>query len=263
MNPDIMVIKRKLNNSLINKIKYYETVISTNKIAMEMENVQEGTVIIGGEQSKGRGRLDRNWHSPKSGLWFSIILKPDKNKLDKAAILTLIGALSVYEAIINLNINADLKWPNDILYKNKKLCGILSQFKSKGNKVDRIVVGIGVNVNQKVFPKELADTSTSLRLIKGKKINKETFLADILNKFGLYYEKFENNEINDIINNKWKSNMSMLHKVIIFSTSDKYKYKGEVVDITDKGELVVKKDNGTLEKFIAGDVSIDKNSLSF
>ena len=262
MNPNIRVIKRKINNSLINKIEYYETVISTNKIAMEMADIQEGTVVIGGEQRKGRGRLDRNWHSPKSGLWFSIILKPDKNKLDKAAVLTLIGALSVYEAISNLNINADLKWPNDILYKNKKLCGILSQFKSKGNKVDRVVVGIGVNVNQKVFPKELADTSTSLRLIKGEKINKETFLADILNIFGLYYEKFENNEINDIIN-KWKSNMSMLHKVISFITSNKNKYKGEVVDITDKGELVVEKDNGIVEKFIAGDVSIDKNSLSF
>ena len=262
MKPDIKVIKRKLDNSLITKIKYYDSVTSTNKVAMELEEVEEGMVIIGGEQRKGRGRLNRNWHSPKSGLWFSIIIKPDKNKIDKIAVLTLIGALAVYEAVSNLNINVDLKWPNDILYKNKKICGILSQFRSKGNKVDRVVVGIGVNVNQTSFPKGLSDTSTSLRIIRGNKINKEILLADVLNNFGFYYEKFENNEINDIIN-KWKSNMFMLHKVISFSTSDKDKFKGEVVDITEKGELVVKKENGDLEKFIAGDVSIDKNSLSF
>lgn len=262
MKYDIKVIQKELDNPIINTIKYYESVISTNKVAMELEDVKEGMVIIGGEQRKGRGRLNRNWHSPKSGLWFSIILKPEKSMFDKMAVLTLIGALAVNEAISNLNINADLKWPNDILYKNKKICGILSQFKSKGNNVDRVVVGIGVNVNQTVFPKELSDTSTSLRIIKGEKINKDIFLADILNKFAFYYEKFENNEINDIIN-KWKSNMSMLHKVISFNTSDTNKYKGEVVDITDKGELVVEKENGEVEKFIAGDVSIDKNSLSF
>lgn len=263
MKPDIDAIKNKINNSLVDTIKYYESVDSTNNVAMEMQDVQEGTVIIGGVQRKGRGRLNRNWHSPKNGLWFSIVLKPDKNKFDKMTVLTLIGALAVNEAIGNLNINTDLKWPNDILYKNKKVCGILSQFKSKGNKVDRVVVGIGINVNQKEFPKEISDTSISLRMIKGRKLNKDQLLADILNNFGFYYyEKFENNEINDIMD-KWKSKMFMLHKVIKFSTSDNQSFKGEVVDITDKGELVVETDNGKVEKLIAGDVSIDKNSLSF
>lgn len=262
MKFDLKTTKRELNNSLIDTIKYFDSVNSTNKVAMEIKEVHEGTVIIGGEQRKGRGRLNRNWHSPKSGLWFSIILKPDKSKLDKIAVLTLIGALAVNEAIRKLNINTNLKWPNDIFYKNKKVCGILSQSKSKGNEVDRVVVGVGVNVNQKEFPKNLAKASTSLRIIKGEKINKERFLADILNNFSFYYEMFENNEINDIIN-KWKSNMLLLHKVISISTSDNKKYKGEVVDITDKGELVVKKENGEVDKFIAGDISIDKNSLSF
>lgn len=262
MKPDIDAIKSRMNNPLVETIRYYESVDSTNNVAMEMEDVQEGTVIIGGEQRKGRGRLNRNWHSPKSGLWFSIVLKPNKNKFDKIAVLTLIGALAVNEAISKQNINTDLKWPNDILYKNKKVCGILSQFKSKGNEVDRVVVGIGINVNQKEFPKEISDTSISLRMIKGEKIDKDQLLADILNYLGFYYEKFENNEINDIID-KWKSKMFMLHKVIKFSTSDNQSYKGEVVDITDKGELVVEKKNGKVEKLIAGDVSIDKNSLSF
>ncbi|MFO7814143.1 MAG: biotin--[acetyl-CoA-carboxylase] ligase [Halanaerobiales bacterium] len=261
MKPNIRTIKRNINNAFFGTIKYYDSVTSTNEIAMNMDEVQEGMVIIGGEQTKGRGRLKRNWYSPKNGLWFSIILKPHKNKLNKISVLTLISALAVNEAIDSLNIDTDLKWPNDILHNNKKVCGVLSQFKSKGNQVNRVVVGIGVNLNQKEFPEDLKGTSTSLRIIKGEKVNKGQFLTDVLNNFVFYYEKFKNNEINDIIN-KWKSNMFMLHNVISFSTSDNKKHQGEVVDITDKGELVVEKENGEVEKLIAGDVSIDKNFLS-
>jgi len=263
MKLDIKVVQDNMKNKFIPEIKYFDSVTSTNELALKMEDnlVKEGLVIIAGEQTKGRGRLKRNWHSPKNkGLWMSIILLPEQNNKDKYALLTLIGALSVQEAIKDLDINSTLKWPNDILYRNKKLCGLLSQFESIGGSIDRFVVGIGLNVNQNIFNDEIKDTSISLRMIKNEKINKENLLVNILDNFSNYYSMFKNEKFNEIIDT-WKKEMSMLHKNIIVNSLDKKRYKGKVIDITKSGELKVQLDSGENKTFIAGDVSIDKNSL--
>jgi len=261
---DIKGVKEHMNNNIIKNLKYFDSVTSTNELALEMksENIQEGVVIIGGEQTKGRGRLKRNWHSPQYlGLWFSIIVSPSKD-LDRIPLLTLIGALSVHKAIKNMGIKTDLKWPNDILYNNKKVCGVLSQFRSDGKEIDRVVVGIGLNVNQKEFPKELKDSSISLRMIMEKIIKKEKLLAEILDNFSDFYQLFQNSEYDEIINS-WKIEMSMLNKQITINTANGNKMKGKVVDISNKGELIIEKLNKERQKFIAGDVSIDKNSIRF
>ena len=259
MKLDIKGVKAGLKNKLIEDIKYYESVTSTNKVAlnMEEENIKEGLVIVGGEQTKGRGRLKRNWHSPKDlGLWFSIILTPKKDP-ERIPLLTLIGALSVHDAIKNIGIETDLKWPNDILYKNKKLCGVLSQFKSSGNNIERVVVGIGLNVNQKEFPRVIKNDSISLRMIKGEIIDREKILADILNKFAYYYTKFQKGEYISIIE-IWKKEMTMLNKKITVNTAKDEQYKGKVVDITENGALIIEQQDKTRKTLIAGDVSIDK-----
>lgn len=259
MKLDIKGVKAGLKNKLIEDIKYYESVTSTNKVAlnMEEENIKEGLVIVGGEQTKGRGRLKRNWHSPKDlGLWFSIILTPKKDP-ERIPLLTLIGALSVHDAIKNIGIETDLKWPNDILYKNKKLCGVLSQFKSSGNNIERVVVGIGLNVNQKEFPRVIKNDSISLRMIKGEIIDREKILTDILNKFAYYYTKFQKGEYISIIE-IWKKEMTMLNKKITVNTAKNEQYKGKVVDITENGALIIEQQDKTRKTLIAGDVSIDK-----
>ena len=259
MKLDIKGVKVGLKNKLIEDIKYYESVTSTNEVAlnMEEETIKEGLVIVGGEQTKGRGRLKRNWHSPKDlGLWFSIILTPKKDP-ERIPLLTLIGALSVYDAIKNIGIETDLKWPNDILYKNKKLCGVLSQFKSSGNNIERVVVGIGLNVNQKEFPQVIKSDSISLKMIKGEIIDREKILADILNKFAYYYTKFQKGEYTSIIET-WKKEMIMLNKKITVNTSKNEQYKGKVVDITENGALIIEQQDKTRKTLIAGDVSIDK-----
>lgn len=259
MKLDIKGVKAGLKNKLIEDIKYYESVTSTNKVAlnMEEETIKEGLVIVGGEQTKGRGRLKRNWHSPKDlGLWFSIILTPKKDP-ERIPLLTLIGALSVHDAIKNIGIETDLKWPNDILYKNKKLCGVLSQFKSSGNNIERVVVGIGLNVNQKEFPRVIKNDSISLRMIKGEIIDREKILADILNKFAYYYTKFQKGEYISIIE-IWKKEMTMLNKKITVNTAKNEQYKGKVVDITENGALIIEQQDKTRKTLIAGDVSIDK-----
>jgi len=263
MKLDIKVVKDNMKNKFIPDIKYFDSVTSTNELALNMEDriVKEGLVIVAGEQTKGRGRLQRNWHSPKNeGLWMSIILLPEQKNKDKYALLTLIGALSVQKAIKDLDINSTLKWPNDILYENKKLCGVLSQFKSVGGSIGRVVVGIGLNVNQDKFNDEIKDSSISLKMIKNEKINKEKLLVKILDNFSNYYNMFKNEKFN-IITERWKKEMGMLHQNIIVNSLDKEKYKGKVIDITENGELKVQLDSGENKTFIAGDVSIDKNSL--
>jgi BirA family biotin operon repressor/biotin-[acetyl-CoA-carboxylase] ligase len=264
MKLDIRGVKEHMNNDLITGFKYFDSVTSTNELALNLKENEaaEGLVIIGGEQTKGRGRLQRNWHSPKGlGLWFSIILKPQKD-FDRIPLLTLIGALSVQKAAENIGINTDLKWPNDILFNNKKVCGILSQFRSSGNEIERVVVGIGINVNQQEFPEDLKDTSTSLRIINGSKINRENLLTDILDHFAYYYKIYKSGNYNQIID-IWKTKMSMLNQNITLQTSTGQKIKGKVVDISNKGQLILELPDNTRRKFIAGDVSIDKNSITF
>ncbi len=265
MKLDIEVVRDNLDNSLITELKYFDSVTSTNELALDKEYnlVKEGMVIIAGEQTKGRGRLKRNWSSPQyQGLWMSIILLPGQEYKDKLSLLTLIGALSVHEAIKKSGINSTLKWPNDILYENKKVCGVLSQFKSIGDKINRVVVGIGVNVNQKEFDDKLKESSVSLRMIKNEKINKEKLLIEILDNFSIYYSLFKNHQFNKIIE-KWKSEMDMLNKNITINSLDGKNYRGKVIDITQSGELKLKLDSGKNKTFIAGDVSIDKKSLKY
>lgn len=262
MSLDIKGVKVDIKNSLITDIFYYKSLKSTNKFALELKDAKEGTVIIAERQTKGRGRLQRKWYSPSdAGLYFSIILKPKKN-YNNIPLLTLIGALSVYKTLNTIKIKTDLKWPNDILYKNKKVCGVLSQFRSSGSNLEKVVVGIGLNVNQKKFPEKLKSKSISLRMIKNKKIKKEGLLIDILDNFSIYYKKFKEEKFEEIIE-EWKDKMKMLNKIITFSTSDNKKILGKVIDISAKGELIIKHEDGETKRLIAGDVSVDKNSLRF
>lgn len=262
MSIDIKGVKASLKNKLITDIFYYESLNSTNKFALELKNAKEGTVIIAGKQTEGRGRLQRKWYSPLDlGLWFSIILKPKKN-YENITLLTLIGALSVHKALDNIDIKTELKWPNDILYNNKKLCGILSQFKSSGSDIKKVVVGIGLNVNQNNFPEQLKSTSISLKIIKNKNVNREKLLASILDNFALCYNKFKEGKFEEIII-EWKNKMAMLNKTVTFNASDNQKISGKVIDISTKGELIIKQTDGEIKSLIAGDVSLDKNSLRF
>ncbi len=264
MKLDIEVIKENMNNNLFCEIKYFDTVTSTNELALNLprDEVKEGLVILSEEQTKGRGRLNRNWYSKKGeGLWFSLILKPEK-EIERLPLLTLIGALAVHSAINKLDIKTVLKWPNDILYKNKKLCGVLSQSRISGSKLERAVVGIGINVNQKKFSDDIKDQAISLRIIKNHFIQREKLLSNILDSFAFYYSQYRAEKYNKIIK-QWKEKMSMMHKIINVKTVDNKLVYGEVIGITNKGELILKKQDGKIEKYIAGDVSINKTSLRF
>ncbi|MGM0438523.1 MAG: biotin--[acetyl-CoA-carboxylase] ligase [Bacillota bacterium] len=251
-------IKDSLETEIIGKkVYYYSQVNSTNKIASELAayGANEGTVVIAERQVSGRGRRGRVWHSSDKGLWFSVILRPEI-KISESHFLIINASLAVYYALKSYGIETEIKWPNDILYKNKKVCGILSEMNSSSGNLNYIVTGIGINVNQKKFPDELKDKAVSLYNIQGAKIDKFELLTDILFYFENFYFKFLNGE-NEKLLEEWKSKISLLGKEIIVK-SDGKEYFGKAVDIAKDGRLILLTNKSETKKFWAGDTSIRK-----
>ena len=237
------------------KIYYLQRCSSTMDIAMQLasDNPSEGTIILAESQTKGRGRLGRHWVSPKyKGIYFSLILKP-KIPPAQAAVLTLLAAVSICEAIkIATGITCSIKWPNDILVNNKKLGGILTELDAELGRVNFVIIGIGLNVNNE--PGELLRGAISLRF-SGKsqhKIDRLELLREILRRIEANYLLFQEKKAADILE-KWKSYSQTLGRRVKIC-SCRVHVEGQAVGIDTDGGLLVQKDSGGLQKFMSGDV---------
>lgn len=259
--PDILTyeeLKGYLNTSFIGRnIHYYTFIDSTNKKAKEIASREkEGTVIVAEKQTRGKGRLGRDWISPMGkGIYMSIVLKPDVEPM-KASRVTLIGAAAVSKALSNLGIKSSIKWPNDILQNGKKICGILTEISGELNMVDYLIMGIGVNVNldKAHIPEELKDKATSISIEEGKNINRKLLMANILNEFeDLYIDFKDNGNISRAIK-ICKENSALIDKEVNVIRG-KESRRGIALDISETGELIVKFQTG-IENIYSGEVSI-------
>ena len=176
--------------------QYAEETGSTNRdVAVRAQaGAAEGLVVAAGLQTEGRGRMTRLWFSPpKANLYFSLLLRPEV-ELARAASLPLVMGLAVAEALAALAPAANplIKWPNDILAKGRKLCGILCEMQAETDCVRHIVAGVGVNVNLtgEQFPAELRDRATSLRIEAGQTFSRAAVLAAVLNRFEPLYDRW-------------------------------------------------------------------------
>ncbi|OPJ54827.1 biotin--[acetyl-CoA-carboxylase] ligase [Alkalithermobacter paradoxus] len=257
--PDLFVsevIKSKLNTNIIGKkILCFETIGSTNdhakKIAKESE---EGTIILSEEQTKGRGRMGKVWHSIKGdGIWLSIILKPDIPPYH-APIITQIAGLSVVIALNELGVKSSIKWPNDILINNKKICGILTEMSIEIDRIDHIVVGIGMNVKTLDFPNDIENMATSI-LKEGYSLNRLDILSRILEKFEEFYTDYVSNNDIEKIANMCKTYSAIIGKDIYVIKGDKRR-KARGIDINKNGNLIVEYEDGSSEELVSGEVSI-------
>jgi BirA family biotin operon repressor/biotin-[acetyl-CoA-carboxylase] ligase len=171
----------------------YSETESTNDIAVALasQGAEEGSLVIADVQTKGRGRAGRGWHSPRSvGIWASLILRPKMHVSDTGYITLLMG-VSIAQAIRrSTGLEAVLKWPNDVLVGDKKVCGILSETRSSQEGLSYVVSGFGINVHQTrvQFPEELRDQATSLYLASGRKYSRAALLRDILEQIEQRYE---------------------------------------------------------------------------
>ena len=247
----------KLNTEYIGRtFVYAEELSSTNTFLMDKKNGYNtsGTVVLAEKQTSGKGRKDRVWYSaPDSNLTFSILLTKDKFLTSNSSLINFAASLAVAFSIDNLyQLKTELKWPNDVLLDGKKTSGILIESTSQGNKIERFVVGIGVNVNQPSFQGTFNYPPTSIRIELGRNVERERFLAEILNNFELLLEKIKSNK-NEVIND-WKSKCKMIGEKISVVENDSEKF-GIFYDIDEEGFLLLKTRDG-IEKVHYGDVSL-------
>jgi len=249
-------IKHGLKNKFIGKaIYHYESLPSTMDRAMDLvfKGAAEGTLVIAEGQTKGRGRLNRLWVSAKyKGIYFSLVIRP-KILPQQAPVLTLISAVAICEGLKQeLGIEAQIKWPNDILLDNKKIGGILTELSAEMDIVHAIIVGVGINVNND--KKTLPALASSLKEITGAKINRLSLLQGILSCFEERYRQFQKQGMQGILD-RWCHLSSTLGKrVKLTANRQKPALIGEAVDIERDGSLLIRQDSGLIERIIAGDI---------
>ncbi len=249
-NIDIKKIKPS-TAFIAKKVVHFEKVGSTNDVAKE-NTYEDGTLIIADTQTTGKGRLGREWVSEnKSGIYMSIVLTPEISA-EKISLLTLIAGISVCEALTDIcNIPFKIKWPNDIVADGKKVCGILTEGIILPEK-PKAIVGIGINVNQKSFADDLREKATSIYLLSNKNFDREI----IINKVA---EAFEKNYMDFIGNKPLKKKYESLCVNIdrkITATINGTQINATAMGITNNGELIVKKEDGTTLNINSGEVSV-------
>ncbi len=229
-------------------VYYFKETESTNKEAKLTKNVPDRSLFIAERQTGGRGRLGRSWSSPAGcGIWASICLEPDFES--DISQLTLAAGLAVCRVIKN----SKIKWPNDVLLGDKKVCGVLCESVMDEGKISRVIVGIGINVNTKSFDVELADKATSIYIETGKKASRERLLNAISKEFFCIYDGFIKGGFGTFRDEYIKNCVTLFRDVIL--VRDGLEIPAKAIDITEKGELLVEI-GGVREAVNAGEVSV-------
>jgi len=254
--PDLLLsdeIQHNLNTSFIGKqTLYFDRIDSTNLKARALApDCPNGTVIVAEQQLEGRGRMGREWESPRGGVWFSVILKPDMSP-DHIYRLTLVAGLSVAKVLVDMGIPAQIKWPNDIIIHEKKVCGILTEVDAEMDVVNFVILGIGINANIELdsLPPLVHVNATSLKEETGGSIDRVLLIQRLLNQLEEDIITFMKGDFASILSG-WKKHSATLNRRVKIITRFKT-IEGEAVGIDHDGALVVELDDGTLEKEITG-----------
>ena len=218
------------------------------------EGASEGTLALAEFQSAGRGRLGRSWEVPEgTSVMMSILLRP-KFEPQYAPTLTLVMGMAVAKAVKSLGFDVSIKWPNDVVVSHKKICGILTEMGVRDGKIDYAVIGVGINVNIKEFPEEMADKATSLYLESGKEFDRSQIPGLVMEAFEEYYEKFAATCDLSGLKEEYESILANYNQPV--RVLAKEPYEGVARGITDGGELLVEKPDGTIVAVSAGEVSV-------
>ena len=218
------------------------------------EGAPEGTLALAEFQSAGRGRLGRSWEVPEgTSVMMSILLRP-KFEPQYAPTLTLVMGMAVAKAVKNLGFDVSIKWPNDVVVSHKKICGILTEMGVRDGKIDYAVIGVGINVNIREFPEEMADKATSLYLESGREFDRSQIPGLVMEAFEEYYEKFAATCDLSGLKEEYESILANYNQPV--RVLAKEPYEGVARGITDGGELLVEKTDGTIVAVSAGEVSV-------
>lgn len=249
-------LQRNLSTSYIGQeIHHYKEVDSTNEVAKQLaqEGSPEGTIVIAESQRSGRGRRGKKWLSPSGGVWMTILLRPDIPP-SQAPQLTLVTGVAVAETLDQeCRLDVGIKWPNDILIGEKKVCGILTEASANPNGLEYVVVGIGIDLNVDVdaFPPELREGATSLKQELEKEISSVELVQKFLLNFETLYNEFKKGKFSDILK-EWRRLSKTVGSYVEVHKRGKV-VRGEAVGITKEGVLILEMDDGSLRKVISGE----------
>jgi BirA family transcriptional regulator, biotin operon repressor / biotin---[acetyl-CoA-carboxylase] ligase len=261
--PDVLLssdIRTDLKTGFVgHRIVQLRLVESTNEKAKSLaaEGAENGTMVIAEEQLAGKGRLSRKWTSPPGGLWLSIILRPELPLAD-APKLSIAVAVAVAKTISLLGLKPQIKWPNDILIKDKKVCGVLIEMTAQLNIIEHIIMGIGINVNNDVLTvvEDNRNVATSLSIELNKTIDRTSLLAELAYAVEEEYLNVVNGRW-EKIKNEWLEFCNINGKQIIIKTL-KDETVGSFAGIDETGALLLLTETGVMRSFSAGDVSVLK-----
>lgn len=240
-------------------IIHFDDIDSTNIKAKELaqKNIEDGSIVIAEKQTLGSGRFNRKWVSPTGGLWFSLILRPTLPPTE-APKITQIAAAAIYKTLSDFNIVPTIKWPNDILLNDKKLCGILAEMKCDMDSVHYLVLGIGmnININESDLDESIKSIATSLKIEFNKQFERCEILSKFLTHFEILYNKFLNNlDLSETIS------ICRSHSNIFGKQAKLITYNSEeivtCVSLSDTGDLIVKDSSGNEKAVLTGEISFN------
>lgn len=256
---NLEAVQTKLHTKVIGrKFHVFRRIHSTNDLASRLaaEGVVDGTVVLAEEQTAGRGRWGRKWESCfGKGLWFSVVLRPGLPST-QAGLFNFLAGISVADAFWNeVQLAPDLKWPNDLLIGEKKICGILSEAQSDENKIKFLVLGIGINVNQSSedFPIALRERAISIYMLLKRTVNRIDLLAEILQQLESNYYRIQKQGFEGLLA-EWRSKCPHLGRPVKIITN-LIPIEGVFESIANDGSAMIRLQNGLLKRILVGDMS--------
>jgi BirA family biotin operon repressor/biotin-[acetyl-CoA-carboxylase] ligase len=260
LHADDLVARLGCTRVIGRDIRVFEQTTSTNDVAARLaqDGVKEGVVIFAESQSKGRGRLGRSWVSPaRKGLWFSVLLRP-QIRPQAATQLTVAAATALVRAIQQqTEIVPEIKWPNDILIRGKKVAGILTELTAELERVKDIVLGIGVDVNLDDFPADLRKIATSLKIETGEHVDRPALAAAMIRELDRDYARICDGEFAEV-SDEWQQQCTTIGQQVSIRLGERV-IRGRAEALDAEGAMLLRTEHGHMERIIGGDVTVEKN----
>jgi BirA family biotin operon repressor/biotin-[acetyl-CoA-carboxylase] ligase len=241
-------------------IHHFTSLGSTNDHLKSMTDAPEFTCVVADEQTAGRGRRSRTWHSsPGDGLYLSVLLRPPTDASPKIPLIGLLAAVAAAETLIGRGLaDVDIKWPNDVLAGDRKICGVLAEAFGAGAGSLRVILGIGVNLNHRSFPPELGAAATSVAMETGEEVVVEDFRDQLLDGVARWYERWRRDDGYDnsrMIVDRWQRLSTYARDRQVVVTLDGEKVTGLTAGLTDTGALRLIVAGGQVKVILAGEVT--------
>lgn len=261
LHGDDLMARLPKNRVIGRDIRVFTETTSTNDIVEKLarDGVAEGSVVFAETQTRGRGRMGRQWFSPPgTGLWFSVLLRP---RLRPTAVtqLTVVSAVAVVRAIEReTGLHPEIKWPNDILFGQRKAAGILLELGAELDRIRHATLGIGIDVNLQStdMPAELREVATSLRMEAGRPLDRASLATAVLRELDHLYQRLADGDFHEI-GDEWMRRCSTLGRRVAIQIGDR-RISGRAEALDDEGALLVRTEFGTIERVIGGDVTQEK-----